>query len=504
MEYQNWDNQTQQDLESQLTTAFGTQPGQVRTLATRAGSVVADMAVGPVSPATVLPAVQADSIAGMLYGSNGKPVSLVGFGSVQVERVQPPKETGAADGPAPGPSALGPSSDSGSTTTKWSTAAIIGVAVAGFVVAVLAVVALAILLVKCCRRSRKDDADDAEVEDLSKPAFQSWAQGSSRPVGSSSRKAQACPKLSLAELQMATDDFAPDRSLGSDPLGTTFVGTMATGQEVAVKKIDPSVVEGQSDEDFAAVANNMARLKHPQVVELQGYCVDYSERILVFEHFHLGSLFDHLHRNDDDSSQLLTWADRVEIALDAAEALVYLHEDCMPPIVHRSISSRNILLDASQRAKVAGAGLSFLNPVGTEDKSFSGQLVGGFAYNAPEYAMSGIYTAKSDVYSFGVVLLELLTGRKPVDPTKPKSESSLVRWAAPLLSDVTELEAMLDQHIAGPLPDVGKLTKFAEVITRCIQPEPEYRPLMSKIVTDLMKARSSNKSRHADSDTTTY
>ncbi|CAI6011056.1 unnamed protein product [Closterium sp. NIES-65] len=489
MEYSQFTPEKQLSLEQQLETGFSVQPGQVRTQTTRAGSVVADMAVGPVSPATMLDQPTVDRVTGILYGTNGS-ISLSGFGSVTVVQLVPPNQIARPEGTAPPqsppPAAPAPSSSSGG----WSMAAIIGVAVAGFVVAVLLVVALVVLCMRC-RPSRKDAFQDDLADDAARPAFQSWANGSSAKAngGASSRKSQGVPPVSLAELQMATDDFAPDRRLGTDPLGTTFVGTMPDGTEVAVKKIEPSVVEGQSDEDFVAVAANMARLRHAHVVQLQGYCVDYGERILVFQHCAGGSLYDHLHRNDDDSSQLLSWDDRVDIALDAAEALVYLHEECMPPMVHRSISSRNVLLDSSLRARVAGAGLSFLNPVGTDEKSLSDQLVGGFAYNAPEYAMSGIYTAKSDVYSFGVVLLELLTGRKPVDSSKPKAESSLVRWAAPLLHDVTELEAMLDQHISGPLPDVSKLTKFAEVITRCIQPEPEFRPLMSKVVNDLNKIR---------------
>ncbi|CAI5524328.1 unnamed protein product [Closterium sp. Naga37s-1] len=470
-------------LEQQLEAGFSVQPGQVRTQSTRAGSVVADLAVGPVAPETKLDQPTVDRVTGILYGTNGS-ISLSGFGSVTVVQLVPPNQIARNDTGAPPPSPPAPApAPASSSSGGWSTAAIIGVAVAGFVVAVLLVVALVVLCMRC-RPSRKDAFQDDLADDAARPAFQSWANGSSAKAngGASSRKSQGVPPVSLAELQMATDDFAPDRRLGTDPLGTTFVGTMPDGTEVAVKKIEPSVVEGQSDEDFVAVAANMARLRHGHVVQLQGYCVDYAERILVFQHCAGGSLYDHLHRNDDDSSQLLSWDDRVDIALDAAEALVYLHEECMPPMVHRSISSRNVLLDSSLRARVAGAGLSFLNPVGTDEKSLSDQLVGGFAYNAPEYAMSGIYTAKSDVYSFGVVLLELLTGRKPVDSSKPKAESSLVRWAAPLLHDVTELEAMLDQHISGPLPDVSKLTKFAEVITRCIQPEPDRQIIFGKRV----------------------
>ncbi|CAI5466931.1 unnamed protein product [Closterium sp. Yama58-4] len=280
---------------------------------------------------------------------------------------------------------------------------------------------------------------------------------------------------------MATGDFSPHTKLRDHPLGLVYCGDWLMARfecgavryggfgsaetgfsphtklqdhtfgEVAVRRIEAAVVEGQSDSDFEAVAANMARLQHAHVVPLQGYCVDGGERMLVFEHFHLGSLYEHLH--DGSRSMLMTWDTRVNIAVGCAQALEYLHEECVPAIVHRGVSSRAILLDDHMSPRIADAGLAVLNPTDNEAQTLSEQLVGGYAYNAPEYAMSGVYTAKSDVYSFGVVLLELLTGRKPVDPAKPKWESSLVRWAAPLLHDVVELERMVDPTLAGPVPD---------------------------------------------------
>ncbi|GJP64449.1 hypothetical protein CLOP_g21438 [Closterium sp. NIES-67] len=305
---------------------------------------------------------------------------------------------------------------------------------------------------------------------------------------SAMRRALVVPgarRFTLAELQMATDDFSPHSKMRDYPLGPIYCGDLPDGMEIAVRRIEASVVEGQSDEDFVAVAANMARLQHGNVVQLQGYCVDHGERILVFQHFHLGSLYDHLH--DGSRKMLMTWDTRVHIAIGCAQALEYLHEECVPAIIHRGISSRAILLDVEMNPRIADAGLAVLNPTGSEAKSLSEQLAGGYAYNAPEYAMSGVYTAKSDVYSFGVVLLELLTGRKPVDPSKPKYESSLVRWAAPLLYDIVELEKMVDASLAGPVPDPLTLTRYAEVIARCIQPEPEFRPSMSKVVKDLCR-----------------
>ncbi|CAI5993826.1 unnamed protein product [Closterium sp. NIES-65] len=548
MNYANFDEKKQRDLEMQLADDLIVNYGQVRLLSSRPGSVVADLALGPEAPMTTLQPAVVERVLALLRNNQ---LSLSGFGFVEVTLVEPPSELLL---PAPTnqttPDQAAPEEGSGG----WSAAAIAGVIVG--TVLVVALIFLVVVLVRCRPRrsggskksSSKKGGSSKRVSATSvvtassaahhvhsaggKPPMhmQSWSNNSARAhpphgaasaslaaaaaaaagghgsntPGGSTRRVPGVVVLTLAEVQMATDNFSSERSVNSDPLGTTFVGTLPSGQEIAVKRVEPSVVEGQSDDDFVAVASNMARLKHPNVVQLQGYCVDYGERVLVFEHYPHGSLFDQLHGNSKvpgaaEPSQHMTWAVRIDIAIATARALVYLHEECVPSIIHRNISSRNILLDKRLKARVAGAGLSFLNPVGADDKSLSDQLVGGFAYNAPEYAMSGIYTAKSDVYSFGVVLLELLTGRKPVDPSKPKPESSLVRWAAPLLHNPQELESILDSKIAGPLPDAARLAAFAEVITRCIQPEPEFRPSMSKIVSDLnhkVKVLQPGSSRH--------
>ncbi|GJP30366.1 hypothetical protein CLOM_g795 [Closterium sp. NIES-68] len=545
MNYAAFDEKKQRDLEMQLADDLIVNYGQVRLLASRPGSVVADMALGPEAPVTTLQPAVVERVLALLRNNQ---LTLSGFGFVEVTLVEPPSELLLPATPNQSNPDEAPAEES---SGGWSAAAIAGVVVGA--VLVVALIFLVVVLVRCRPRrassgkkgggkkggsskrvsattvvtassggaahgpkkapvnlqswsntaARAPPPPGASMAALAAASAANGAPGNSTP-GGSTRRVPGVVVLTLAELQMATDNFSPDRSVNSDPLGTTFVGTLPSGQEIAVKRVEPSVVEGQSDDDFVAVASNMARLKHPNVVQLQGYCVDYGERVLVFEHYHNGSLFDQLHggrkvHNAADPSQHLTWAARIDIAIATARALVYLHEECVPAIIHRNISSRNILLDKRLKARVAGAGLSFLNPVGADDKSLSDQLVGGFAYNAPEYAMSGIYTAKSDVYSFGVVLLELLTGRKPVDPSKPKPESSLVRWAAPLLHNAAELEAILDSKIVGPLPDATKLAAFAEVITRCIQPEPEFRPSMSKIVSDLnhkVKVLQPGASRH--------
>jgi pto-interacting protein 1 len=177
----------------------------------------------------------------------------------------------------------------------------------------------------------------------------------------------------------------------------------------------------------------VSRLKHEHVVELLGYCVDGNLRVLAYEFATMGSLHDMLHgRKGVKGAQpgpVLSWAQRVKIAVGAAKGLEYLHEKAQPHIIHRDIKSSNVLLFDDDVAKIADFDLSNQAP-DMAARLHSTRVLGTFGYHAPEYAMTGQLSSKSDVYSFGVVLLELLTGRKPVDHTLPRGQQSLVTWVS--------------------------------------------------------------------------
>ncbi|KAF2614294.1 hypothetical protein F2Q70_00013261 [Brassica cretica] len=172
------------------------------------------------------------------------------------------------------------------------------------------------------------------------------------------------------------------------------------------------------------------------------------------------------------------------VALGTAKALEYLHEVCLPSVVHRNFKSANILLDEELNPHLSDCGLAALNP--NTERRVSTQMVGSFGYSSPEFALSGIYTVKSDVYTFGVVMLELLTGRKPLDSSRTRAEQSLVRWATPQLHDIDALSKMVDPSLNGMYP-AKSLSRFADIIALCIQPEPEFRPPMSEVVQQLVR-----------------
>ncbi|XP_073117855.1 protein STRUBBELIG-RECEPTOR FAMILY 8 isoform X2 [Elaeis guineensis] len=287
----------------------------------------------------------------------------------------------------------------------------------------------------------------------------------------------------VASLQIATNSFSQDSLLGEGSLGRVYRAEFSNGKVLAVKKIDSAALSLQEEDNYLEAVSSMSRLKHPNIVTLVGYCVEHGQRLLVYEYIGNATLHDMLHFADDSSTKV-TWNARVRIALGTARALEYLHEVCLPSVVHRNFKSANILLDEELNPHLSDCGLAALTP--NTERQVSTEVVGSFGYSAPEFAMSGIYTVKSDVYSFGVVMLELLTGRKPLDSSRERSEQSLVRWATPQLHDIDALAKMVDPALNGMYP-AKSLSRFADIIALCVQPEPEFRPPMSEVVQQLVR-----------------
>lgn len=287
----------------------------------------------------------------------------------------------------------------------------------------------------------------------------------------------------IASLQTATNSFSQECLVGEGSLGRVYRAEFPNEKILAVKKIDSAALSLQEDDHFVEAVSNMSRLRHPNIVTLVGYSTEHGQRILVYECIGNGNLHDMLHFGDD-SGKSLPWNARVKVALGTARALEYLHEVCLPSVVHRNFKSANILLDEQFNPHLSDCGLAALTP--NTERQVSTQMVASFGYSAPEFAMSGIYTVKSDVYSFGVVMLELLTGRKPLDSSRPRAEQSLVRWATPQLHDIDALSRMVDPALDGMYP-AKSLSRFADIIALCVQPEPEFRPPVSEVVQALIR-----------------
>ncbi|XP_074269917.1 protein STRUBBELIG-RECEPTOR FAMILY 3-like [Silene latifolia] len=281
--------------------------------------------------------------------------------------------------------------------------------------------------------------------------------------------------FTVASLQQYTNSFSQDNLIGDGTLGSVYRADLPDGKVVAVKKLNNAASRQQSEDDFAQMVSLISKIQHENIVKLIGYCSEYEQKLIVYAYCNNSTLYDALHL-DDEIHKKLSWTARVRIALGAAKALEYLHETSQPAIVHKNFKSINILLDDKLKPLISDCGLAHLLD------SLTIQSLGG--YGAPELEL-GTYTLKSDVFSFGVVMLELLTGRKSYDSARPRGEQFLVRWAIPQLHDIDALSNMVDPSLNGSYPSKS-LSRFADIISLCVQAEPEFRPPMSEIVQDLL------------------
>ncbi|GJN32750.1 hypothetical protein PR202_gb21273 [Eleusine coracana subsp. coracana] len=290
--------------------------------------------------------------------------------------------------------------------------------------------------------------------------------------------------FSIGSLQQYTNNFSEDNFIRDSRFGKVYLAELPDGELLEVLKIDSFNSKIPVDV-FLEMVVAISELRHPNILGLVGYCAEYEQRLLVYEHCAKMTLHDELHYVDD-SNKPLSWNARLQVAVGAAKALQHLHDGCQPPIVHQNFEPTVILLNSTLVVHVSECGLAAL-----ASKSVS-QLSGRtlFHYEAPEVQESGSTSDRSDVYSFGVVMLELLTGRKPYDSSRPHAEQHLVRWATSQLYDIDAISRMVDPSIQGQCSQKA-LSLFADIISRCIQHEPEFRPPMSEVVQDLTRMLSS-------------
>nr|CAD1837004.1 unnamed protein product [Ananas comosus var. bracteatus] len=305
------------------------------------------------------------------------------------------------------------------------------------------------------------------------------------------------PKLPFDELVEKTDDFGSKSLIREESHATVYYAVLENQRRAAIKKLDKPLTH-ISNAEFLNQLAFASKLKHENFVELLGYYAKGDVFLLAYEFASMGSLHDILHGikgvHGSKPGPALSWTQRVRIAVDAAKGLEYLHEKFRPPVIHKDVRSSNVLLFRDFRAKIADYNL-FNQAPDMNRRLHSTRILGTFTYSAPEYAMMGMMTSKSDVYGFGVVLLELLTGRKPIDHTKPKGEQSLLNWATPQLTSSIGVRKCVDPRLKGAYAPKG-VAKLARVAYHCLQHDPDLRPTMSVVVkalqsTDLQETSAS-------------
>ncbi|KAL4583715.1 hypothetical protein LXL04_008298 [Taraxacum kok-saghyz] len=344
--------------------------------------------------------------------------------------------------------------------------------------------ALWLFLLKCGCCSSDPETDQNPTSSQGKPSgtgesliVRSRKSSASMSFSSSLATYTGTAKIySLSEMEKATDTFDSRRILGEGGFGIVYSGVLEDGRKAAVKVLKRD--DRQGSREFLAEVEMLSRLHHRNLVKLFGICTDDHFRCLVYELVPNGSVESHLHGTD--KTVPLNWCARMKIALGAARGLAYLHEDSSPRVIHRDFKSSNILLENDFTPKVSDFGLARTALDG--HKHISTHVMGTFGYLAPEYAMTGHLLVKSDVYSYGVVLLELLTGRKPVDLLQPPGQENLVAWARPLLTNKDSLESIIDRDIINSNTPFDSILKVAAIASMCVQPEVSHRPFMGEVV----------------------
>ncbi|XP_073059503.1 lysM domain receptor-like kinase 3 [Primulina eburnea] len=290
-------------------------------------------------------------------------------------------------------------------------------------------------------------------------------------------------EFSYEELANATNDFDIANKIGEGGFGSVYYAELR-GEKAAIKKMDM-----QASKEFLAELKVLTHVHHLNLVRLIGYCVEGS-LFLVYEYIENGNLSQHLRGSDKEP---LTWSTRVQIALDSARGLEYIHEHTVPVYIHRDIKPANILIDKNFRAKVADFGLTKLTEVGSTSLP-TGRLVGTFGYMPPEYAQFGDVSPKVDVYAFGVVLYELISAKSAIvksigSAADSKGLVALFEEASSNPNPSENLQRLVDPRLVDyPLESVIKLAALARA---CTAETPEIRPTMRSIVVALMTLSSS-------------
>ncbi|KAL6571724.1 hypothetical protein OROHE_003367 [Orobanche hederae] len=281
--------------------------------------------------------------------------------------------------------------------------------------------------------------------------------------------------FTLRDLEIATDKFSTGNIIGEGGYGIVYLGRLVNGTIVAVKRLLNHL--GQAEKEFRVEVEAIGHVRHKNLVRLLGYCIEGTHRLLVYEYVNNGNLEQWLHGGMSRLGHL-TWDERMKILLGTAKALAYLHDAIEPKVVHRDIKASNILIDDDFNAKLSDFGLAKLLRAG-KSHIFT-RVMGTFGYVAPEYASSGYLNEKSDVYSFGVVLLEAITGRDPVDDSRPVHEKNLVEWLKMMVGG-RRSEEVVDPQMKSR-PSTSSLKRALLTALRCVDPNALQRPTMSQVV----------------------
>ncbi|CAI8608082.1 unnamed protein product [Vicia faba] len=288
------------------------------------------------------------------------------------------------------------------------------------------------------------------------------------------------------EIFSSTEGFSDSNLLGHGTYGSVYY-SLLRDQEVAIKRMTATKTK-----EFTSEVKVLCKVHHANLVELIGYAASHDELFLVYEYAQKGSLRSHLHDPQNKGHSPLSWIMRVQIALDAARGLEYIHEHTKAHYVHRDIKTSNILLDASFKAKISDFGLAKLVGITNEGDVSTTKVVGTYGYLAPEYLTDGLATIKSDVYAFGVVVFEIITGKEAIIRTegmmtKNPERRSLASIMLAVLKNspdslsMSSMRDYIDPNMMNLYPH-DCVFKMAMLAKQCVDDDPILRPDMKQVV----------------------
>ncbi|XP_022753196.1 G-type lectin S-receptor-like serine/threonine-protein kinase At4g27290 isoform X3 [Durio zibethinus] len=279
----------------------------------------------------------------------------------------------------------------------------------------------------------------------------------------------------LALIANATNDFSTENKLGQGGFGPVYRGTLADGQEIAVKRLSKS--SGQGLTEFKNEVALIAKLQHRNLVKLLGCCIQGEEKMLVYEYMPNKSLDFFIF--EKTRSKLLDWPKRFNIICGVARGLVYLHQDSRLRIIHRDLKASNVLLDIEMNPKISDFGMARTFG-GDQFEGNTNRVVGTYGYMAPEYAIDGQFSVKSDVFSFGILVLEIISGKKNRGFYNPGHGLNLIGHAWELWKEGKPLE-LIDPLLKESC-NISEVIRGIHIGLLCVQQHPEDRPSMSSVV----------------------
>ncbi|XP_057826660.2 probable receptor-like serine/threonine-protein kinase At5g57670 [Cryptomeria japonica] len=277
----------------------------------------------------------------------------------------------------------------------------------------------------------------------------------------------------------ATNNFHADNLVGRGGYAEVYKGALPDGQMIAVKRLAKGNTDEQKEKEFLTELGIIGHVCHPNATSLIGCCIENGLH-LIFDYYVNGSLASLLHGT---RTPVLEWSIRYKVAIGTARGLHYLHKCCQRRIIHRDIKASNVLLGTDFEPQISDFGLAKWLPTQWTHHSVT-PIEGTFGYLAPEYFLHGIVDEKTDVFAFGVLLLEIISGRRPIDA----SEKNLVSWAKPLLES-GNIHELVDPRLRGQY-DSHQMQRMVFTASLCIRHSAIWRPSMIEVLQLLIEGQS--------------